>query len=152
MGRRIKLIGADFSAVALPLQNAHTTAELLTSKGFYQVASDGSSISYQDRPTGTWRTAILELHDNMYVENATAASYEGVASGIGTPVPAIAFLSSNDASSYISGSNIYPNSGSSEVFFAKFSGVLNPPSGATHVIITTNIGQGGSEDSIISWD
>lgn len=152
MGRKIKLLGADFSAVALPSQNVHTTSELLTSKGFYQLASDGSSISYQDRPTGDWRTAILELHDNMYVENATAASNEGVASGYGTPIPAIAFLSSNNVSGYIRGSRIFPYSGSSEVFFATFSGVLNPPAGATHVIITTNLGQGGSADSIISWE
>lgn len=152
MGKKVKIIGADFSAVALPSQIAHTTAELLTSKGFYQVASDGQSITYQDRPTGDWRTAILELHDNMFVENATASSYEGVLSEQSTPIPAVAFLRSNDVSGYIVGSSIYPSSGSSHIYFAKFTGTLNPPVGATHVIITTNLGQGGSADSIISWD
>lgn len=152
MGKRIKIIGADFSANALPNQYVHTTSELLTSKGFYQVASDGQSIAYQDRPTGDWRTAILPLHDNMFVENATAASQEGVLSEQSSPIPAIAFLSSGDVSGYIVGSPIYPSSGSAAIYFATYTGTLNPPVGATHVIITTNLGQGGSADSIISWD
>ena len=152
MGRKIKLIGADFSANSFPPSNEYTCADLLTSKGFYQAASDGQSIAYNDRPTGDWRSAILELHDNMYIENATSASYEGVVAGSVNPIPSVAFLTSDSVSGFMPGKNIFAHSGSSSVLFATYTGTLTPPAGATHVIINTHLGQGGDADAIIAWD
>ena len=155
MGKKLIIIGADFSNNALPAQNVHTVGELLTYKGFIQVVS-GTSLSQESRPDGAWRCAILPLQPNMYIENATAVSSEGNASSsVPTKVPPIAFLSSGSLSGFIQGSQIFVPSGLSPTqggYFAKFTGMLNPPSGATHVVINTNLDQGGSDTAIISWD
>ena len=154
MGKKLIILGADFSNNALPAQNVHTVAELLTYKGFIEVV-DGSSLSQESRPTGAWRCAILPLQPNMYIENATAVSAEGNASSqVPSKIPSIVFLSSNSVSGFIQGSQIFVASGQSGAsgMFAKFSGRLSPPANATHVVINTNLDQGGSESAIISWD
>ena len=152
MGKKLIIIGADFSNNAIPPQNVHTGAELLTYKGFIQVVNV-TSLSQESRPTGAWRCAILPLHPNMYIENATSVSSEGNASSqVPTKIPPIAFLSSGSLSGFIQGSQIFVPSGSKTGFFAKFEGVLAPPTGATHVVINTNLDQGGSDTAIISWD
>ena len=152
MGKKLIIIGADFSNNAIPARNVHTVGELLTYKGFIQIV-DGTSLSQESRPTGAWRCAILQLQPNMYIENAPAVSAEGNASAqVPNKIPPIAFLSSGSISGFIQGSQRFVPSGSSTGFFAKFSGMLNPPSGATHVVINTNLDQGGSETATISWD
>lgn len=153
MGKKLIIIGADFSNNAIPRLNIHTVGELLTYEGFIEIVN-GTSLSQESRPGSAWRCAILPLHPNMYVENATAVSLEG---SIDTThnisdIPEIAFLSANNVSGFIQGSQIFVSSGNPTGYFATFSGRLEPPTGATHVVINTNLGQGGSENAIISWD
>ena len=155
MGKILIINGANFTGVSLPTgEVVHTTDELLTYKGYYAVSSDGTSVTQTSKPTGAWRCAILEIKPNMNIENATAVSLERKADA-DAKIPALIFLNSNDVSGFIQGSEVYAESGlteGAESFWGTFSGVINPPVGATHVIINTNYNNGGSPDSTISWD
>ena len=154
MGKSIIIKGADFSNVAVPRDYIHTSGELLTFKGFYDWVSSGQALAEESRPDGTWRSGILPLEDNMYVEKAVGLySDRKTEPSLTNHMPAIAFLSSADISDFIVGSEIFPERPTGATgYFGVFSGVLAPPPGATHVIITTNYGQGGSPDDIIAWD
>lgn len=152
MGKKLIIKGADFSANAVTgVRVVKTCGELLTVDGFYSI--ENGVISFSESTSG-WHTAILPLHDNMYVENATALCYEDrVNPNMQNHVPSVIFLSSGSISGYISGSEIFvPRTGGSTVHFATYSGTLAPPAGATHVIINSLYTQGGSADSEISWD
>lgn len=151
MGRKITIIGADFSAVAVHVADVeYTESQLLTQQGAYKVLRNNpKSLEYTSN--SSWRSIIMELHDDMYVENACALKLSKV--GVyQADTPAIIFLSSNSISGYIQNSEVYTTSGGDENW-GIFSGTLNPPTGATHVIIQTLLPSTGygDLDSIISW-
>ena len=156
MGKILIINGANFTGVSLPLEAdvAYPTDELLAYAGYFAVSSDGTSVSQTSAPSSAWRCAILEIKPNMYIQNATAVSSERVADAV-AKIPSIIFLNSNSVSGFIQGSEIYMPSGQSsgaDSFFGTFSGYVTPPTGATHIIVNTNYDNGGSADSIISWN
>lgn len=151
MGKRIIIKGADFSQVAvLNNQVVKTCEELLTDRGFYHITRTNPKTMAYEASGGTYYSAIIPLHPNMYVETAIGL----IASSVGTSgtkdIPCVAFLSGGSMSDFIQGSQIYATNKTDGVF-ASFSGILNPPANATHVLINTNTGHGGSLNAIISW-
>lgn len=158
MGKMLIINGANFTGVSLPpeAEVIYPTSELLTYKGYYEVSSGGTSVSQTSAPTSAWRCAILEIKPNMYIENATAVSYQKKdAPDLPAKIPAIIFLNTNDVSGFIQDSQIFAPSEYSvgaAAYFGTFSGFVEPPVGATHIIINTNYDQGGSPNSIISWN
>ena len=147
MGKILIINGANFSDNALPAENIHTVGELLTYKGYVKV--ENGALTQVENSAGAWRCAILELQPGMYVENLTAVSTWGsTSSQVSVKIPPVIFLTSDQLSGYISGSEVYAQGSTT---FATFSGVLNPPSSATYVVMNTNLEQGGSATSIISW-
>ena len=106
MGKKLIIKGADFSANAVTgVRVVKTCGELLTVDGFYSI--ENGAISFTESTSG-WHTAILPLHANMYVENATALCYEDRDNpNMINHVPSIIFLSSDSMAGYISGSEIF---------------------------------------------
>lgn len=154
MGKKIVVKGADFSAVAvLDNQVVHTESQLLTTRGYFKLSdSTPRTLTLESVPDGAYYCAILPLKPNMFIENATALLASKVGQQGTTRMPAVAFLSSNSVSGYIQNSEVYGTVQGSNQYFGIYSGTLNPPVGATHVAITTNILYGGDLSTIISWN
>lgn len=151
MGKKIIINGADFSQVAVAGASVHTTSELLTDRGYYYISrTNPKNIVFESVPNGAYYSGIIPVKNNMYVENATALKLSEVGDPNVRDIPSIVYLSTNDISGYMSGTEIFSSNGTTGAF-AKFSGTLNPPAGATHVLINTNVQYGGDLNSIISW-
>lgn len=151
MGRKITIIGADFSAVAINVNEVeYPQSELLTQQGAYKVLrTTPKALEYSSN--SSWRSAILPLENNMAVENACALLQSRVGD-FTSDTPAIIYLNADNISGYIVDSEVYPTSGGDSEW-GVFHGTLNPPAGATHVIIQTLLPPAGfgNLSSVISW-
>lgn len=149
MGKKLIIKGADFSEVAVEIEEVHTNRELLTTNGSYSV-SRNTPKTLELSSSENWRTAILELHNNMYIENATAMRGEDKGNpNFPKDVPEIIFLSGDSIEDYIQDSEVYVLGQSGA--FGTFTGILEAPEGATHVIINTIVNNGGDLNAVISW-
>lgn len=152
MGKKLVIKGADFTEVAVGKHKVtKTCSELLTEKGTYCFPVNTQNLQFNSN--NSWRSAILPIKERMYVENASALCNTSLNVG-NYNTPAIIFLSSDDISGYIQNSEVYPEhrEGAAQ-YWGTFSGYLNPPANATHVIINTGIDYsiGGDLNAEISW-
>ncbi len=153
MGKLLVIKGADFSAVAvtqvIPIGGGAVTTTnraLLTDEKYYKVVN-GALSEYDGEG---WASKLIPVHSNLEVESLVGTISEGASGNI---IPAIIFLSGNSITNFMNGSELYGTAISASPGFAKVSGQITIPSGATHMILqTVRTNPPGDLDAEISWD
>lgn len=155
MGKILIIKNADFSQVAIDkitppepeiVTTTTTNAELLTNLSYYEIV-EGNTLLNKTSENNYWYSIIIPVHKNMYIEYIIGTYRHS------TKIPPIIYLSSDNISNYIQGSEVYGSIMLSTNSFAGFSGYLNPPDNATHVIIQTNEHvETSNMNAIISWE